>query len=205
MVIADELTPSRFLELDRSRVVAVATRSGSVAGHAAMLARAHGLPMLVQLACDASELKPGTEAIVDAEEGRLVLAPPHAVRERYSLRIEARRTRAREAAKHASRPARTRAGVRVQVLVNVGDPAELAAVDPSHCDGIGLARTEFLFHGTDGLPGERTQIERYRRLAAWAGGRPGLPSVTRRGLLRPGFQNIADASVSEVLDRPGRP
>ena len=172
VVIADELTPSRFLELDRSRVVAVATRSGSVAGHAAMLARAHGLPMLVQLACDASELKPGTEAIVDAEKGRLVLAPPHAVRERYSLRIEARRTRAREAAKHASRPARTRAGVRVQVLVNVGDPAELAAVDPSHCDGIGLARTEFLFHGTDGLPGERTQIERYRRLVAWAGGRP---------------------------------
>ena len=172
VVIADELTPSRFLELDRSRVVAVATRSGSVAGHAAMLARAHGLPMLVQLACDASELKPGTEAIVDAEKGRLVLAPPHAVRERYSLRIEARRTRAREAAKHASRPARTRAGVRVQVLVNVGDPAELAAVDPSHCDGIGLARTEFLFHGTDGLPGERTQIERYRRLVAWAGERP---------------------------------
>ena len=172
VVIADELTPSRFLELDRSRIVAVATRSGSVAGHAAMLARAHGVPMLVQLACDPAEFEPGTEAVVDADEGRLVLAPPRAVRERYSQRIEERRARAREAAQHASRPARTRAGVRIQVLVNVDDPTGLASVDPSHCDGIGLARTELLFHGADGRPGEQTQFECYRRLVAWANGRP---------------------------------
>ena len=137
-----------------------------------MLARAHGVPMLVQLACDPAEFEPGTEAVVDADEGRLVLAPPRAVRERYSQRIEERRARAREAAQHASRPARTRAGVRIQVLVNVDDPTGLASVDPSHCDGIGLARTELLFHGADDRPGEQTQFECYRRLVAWANGRP---------------------------------
>ncbi len=172
VLIADELTPSRFLELDRSRVVAVATRSGSVAGHAAMLARAHGVPMLVQLACDPATLKQGTEVVVDADEGCLVLAPPHAIQERYSRRIEERRIRAREAAKHAASPAYTRAGVRIQVLVNVDDPAGLTGVDPSHCDGIGLARTELLFHGGDGLPDEQAQADCYRRLVAWADGRP---------------------------------
>ena len=170
VVIVDELTPSRFLELDRSRVVAVATYSGSPAGHAAMLARAHRMPMLVQLACGSEEVVPGVEAVVDADDGRLVVAPPRAVRERYSLRIEERREREREAMKHASRPARTRAGTRVQVCVNVDDPAGLTGVDPSHCDGIGLTRTEFLFHGAEALPDEETQLDCYRRLVAWAGG-----------------------------------
>ena len=172
VVIADELTPSRFLELDRSRVVAVATHSGSIASHAAMLARAYGVPMLVQLACDSRALAPGMEAIVDADEGRLLLAPPLAARKRYALRIEERRAREREAMQQASRPARTRDGVRVQVLLNVDDPAALADIDPSHCDGIGLTRTELLFHGAAALPGEETQLDCYRRLVAWANGRP---------------------------------
>ena len=193
VVIADELTPSRFLELDRSRVVAVATHSGSVASHAAMLARAYGMPMLVQLARDNEEVVPGVEAVVDADEGRLVLAPPHAVRERYALRIEARRAREREAMKHASRPARTRGGVRIQVLVNVDDPAGLAGVDPSHCDGIGLTRTEFLFHGAAALPGEEAQLDCYRRLIAWAKGRP----VTVRTLDAGGDKPIPGLTVED--------
>ena len=172
IVVADELTPSGFLELDRSRAVAVATYAGSPASHAAMLARAYRVPMLVQLACRPEELTAGTETVVDADRGYLVPAPPRKMRERFRLRIEERRARDREAVKHASRPARTREGTPVQVLLNVDDPVGLAGVDPSHCDGIGLTRTEFLFHGANGLPDEGTQLDCYRRLVAWARGRP---------------------------------
>ena len=94
------------------------------------------------------------------------------MRERYSLRIEKRRACERKAVELASRPARTRAGTPIEVLLNVDDPAALAGVDPSHCDGIGLTRTEFLFHGAAGLPDEQTQLDCYRRLVAWARGRP---------------------------------
>ena len=191
VVIADELTPSRFLELDRSRVVAVATYSGSPAGHAAMLARAHRMPMLVQLACGPDEVVPGVEAIVDADHGRLVVAAPRAVRERYALRIDERREREREAMKRASRPARSRAGTRIQVHVNVDDPAGLAGVDPSRCDGIGLTRTEFLFHGAAALPDEETQLACYRRLVAWARGRP----VTVRTLDAGGDKPISGLTI----------
>ena len=172
IVIAHELTPSRFLELDRSRVGAVATYSGSTASHVAMLARAHGVPMLVQLACGPDDPAPGAEAIVDADRGCLVLTPSTSMRERYARRIEKRRAREREAVKHASRPARTRAGMPVQVLVNVDDPDALAGVDSLHCDGIGLTRTEFLFHDGAGLPNEQRQLDCYRRLVRWAQGRP---------------------------------
>ena len=172
IVIADELTPSRFLELDARRAIAVATYSGSPASHSAMLARAHGVPMLVQLGCDPGDLPLGTEAIVDADRGCLVLAPPASTRDHYALRIEERRVRDREAARQATRPARTREGTLVQVFVNVDDPSRLAGVDPSYCDGIGLTRTEFLFHRAAGLPDEETQLGCYRQLVAWAGGRP---------------------------------
>ena len=172
IVIADELTPSRFLELDRSRVAAVATCSGSSASHVAMLARAHGVPMLVQLACGSDAPAPGAEAIVDADRGCLVLTPSTSMRERYARQIEKRRAREREAAEHASRPARTRAGTPIRVLVNVDDPGALAGVDSLHCDGIGLTRTEFLFHDGAGLPDERRQLDCYRRLVGWARGRP---------------------------------
>ena len=191
VVIADELTPSRFLELDRNHAIAVATYSGSPASHVAMLARAHGVPMLVQLSCAPGVLAPGTEAIVDAERGCLVPAPPPSMRDRYALRIEKRRARDREAVRHAARPARTRAGTPVEVLLNVDDPAGLAGFDPSHCDGIGLTRTEFLFCGAATLPDEETQLDCYRRLVAWARGRP----VTVRTLDAGGDKPIPGLTV----------
>ena len=171
-MIADELTPSRFLELNWSRAIGVATYSGSPASHAAMLARAHGVPMLVQLACAPGDLAKGIEAVLDADRGCLVLVPPSPVRECYVRRIEERRAYEREAMQQVHRPARTREGIPVQVLLNVDDPVRLAGVDPSYCDGVGLTRTEFLFHGATGLPDEETQLSCYRHLLAWAGGRP---------------------------------
>ena len=172
IVIVDELTPSHFLEIDWSRAAGAATYSGSPASHVAMLARAQGVPMLVQLACDSNALAEGTEAILDAEGGRLVLDPPPPVRERYARRAGEQRARERETLRHVSRPARTREGSRVRVLLNVDAPACLGRLDPSHCDGIGLTRTEFLFHGAEALPGEDVQLRFYRRLLAWAQGRP---------------------------------
>jgi phosphotransferase system enzyme I (PtsI) len=63
-------------------------------------------------------------------------------------------------------------GTPIAVFINVADPTELDGLDPGICDGIGLVRTEFLFHGKDDLPDEETQYRVYRRLAEWAAGRP---------------------------------
>jgi len=75
----------------------------------------------------------------------------------------------REAAA-AARVATTHAGERVQVMINVATLDELDGVDPAICDGIGLVRTELMFAA--GPPDEATQLDFYRRLLAWAGGRP---------------------------------
>jgi phosphotransferase system enzyme I (PtsI) len=62
-------------------------------------------------------------------------------------------------------------GERGEVAINFDDPALLDRLDPQHCDGIGLTRTEFLFQGRE-LPDEEQQYEIYRRIVAWAAGRP---------------------------------
>ena len=63
-------------------------------------------------------------------------------------------------------------GTPIAVLINVADPVELETLDPASCDGIGLVRTEFLFHRKGGLPDEESQYRVYRRLAEWARGKP---------------------------------
>ncbi len=191
IVVADELTPSRFLELDWSRAAGAATTGGSVASHAAMLARARGVPLLVGVAAEDAALTDGMPAIVDAERGSLIVEPSADTLATYERRVAARRERAAEALRHAAGPARTSAGTRVTVLVNVDDPALVDAVDASHCDGIGLARTEFLFHGRHALPDEDTQLAFYLRLLEWTQGRP----VTVRTLDAGGDKPVAGLTL----------
>ena len=183
VVIADELTPSRFLEIDWSRAVGAATYSGSPASHVAMLARAQGVPMLVQLSSDPGELIEGTEAILDAERGCLVPAPPPSIRERYARRIDEQRARKRAVLRHVSRPARIRDGSPVRVLVNVDAPSCLDSLDPSHCDGIGLTRTEFLFLRRGGAARRRRAVAflpAARRVGTRAAGDRAHPGRGRR-------------------------
>ena len=77
-------------------------------------------------------------------------------------------------------------GTPIRIMLNISDPRELAGLDPSICDGIGLVRTELLFHDRHGLPGEEQQYGVYRQIAEWAQGRP----VTIRTLDAGGDKSI---------------
>ncbi len=184
---ADDLTPSRFLETDWARYAGAALVGGSASSHVAMLARARGVPMLVGLGDGCVEAADGALAVLDAEAGRLVLDPSTATQQSTRDRMAERARRAAEEARYLDRPAVTASGERIEVLINVDDPSGLAALDPGHCDGIGLTRTEFLFENSGGLPDEETQLRAYRAILAWAKGKP----VTIRTLDAGGDKPIA--------------
>jgi phosphotransferase system enzyme I (PtsI) len=170
IVVAEELTPSRFLEIDWRRARAAVSLVGSPTGHLALLARSRGVPLLIAPDADPAELNAGVEAIVDAEAGRLVLAPSGPTGRDYDARIAERERERTQTRRWLSEPARTADGTAVRIYLNVDDPALLEGVDPAHCDGIGLARSEFLFPGEGDLPDEERQYRVYRALLAWAGG-----------------------------------
>jgi len=170
IVTASDMPPSRFLSIDWRRGGAILLSEGSPASHVAMLARSRGVPMIVGLPIDPSWLE--GEALVDADAGEAVLDPSPASLVAFERRCRSAAMEAERAASLVEKPARTADGVPVAVQLNIADPDELAALRPSVCDGIGLVRTEFLFHGSAGLPDEATQVAFYRRIVEWAQGKP---------------------------------
>jgi len=170
ILVADDLAPSRFLQTDWSRGGAILLTGGSTSSHVAMLARSRGIPMIVGLGGDPAAL--AGEVLVDAGAGEVVLAPGEVERGRFEARRQADLHAANEAAKASDKPAASRDGIPIAVHLNVSDPDEIGSLDPIVCDGIGLVRTEFLFHARHGLPDEETQFRVYRRIAAWAAGKP---------------------------------
>jgi phosphotransferase system enzyme I (PtsI) len=171
-IYADEdLTPSRFLEIDWHRYVGAAIKGGSAAGHVALLARARGTPLIVGLDGGFEALRDGTLAVLDAEQGRLILEPTPGMLARARARLGALAAEAQANADFLDKPAVTANGERVHVYINVDDPGLLEGLDPVHCDGVGLTRTEFLFQGKE-LPDEEQQYRVYSRILEWAAGRP---------------------------------
>ncbi len=171
IIAASDFSLSRFLDTDWSEGGAIVLTEGSEASHVAMLARARSVPMIVGVGGSASALS-GRKAIVDATAGELVLDPSDATLSALKLKLgHADAVRARTET-FRGRPAITADGTRIAVSVNVSDPRELEGLDPGSCDGIGLVRTELLFHGAAALANEEAQYAAYRRLLEWAGERP---------------------------------
>lgn len=187
ILVGDSLGPSGFLAGDWRQGGGLALRFGGATSHVALLARAQKVPLLVGLACALDDLPDGAEAVLDAEGGRLLIHPTPATRSWAEARLAARAHEAEREQGGITRAAATAAGEAIRFYVNVDDPRWLVGQDPGPTDGIGVARTEFLFHRAGGLPDEETQYRAYVRLLEWAQGRP----VTVRTLDAGGDKPIA--------------
>jgi phosphotransferase system enzyme I (PtsI) len=171
VLVALDLPPSRFLGIDWQAGSAIALAAGSPTSHVALLARARGVPMVVGLGADVMQVPSGQEAMIDGERGTLVVAPGAATRAAAKARESEIKERQAIADKFLHAPARMPGGEAVTVMINAAGPDELSLLDPAICDGIGLVRSEFLFHGPT-LPDEETQFRAYCRILQWAGARP---------------------------------
>jgi phosphotransferase system enzyme I (PtsI) len=187
IVLANDLPPSRFLSWDWSKGGGIALTGGSPTSHVAMLARARGVPMVVGLKLQSGAIGKDQVVMLDGEAGCVRVAPAAAEIAAFEQRRDLAREQAAQWERYLLQPATTASGERVLTQINVADPAELDGLDPAICDGIGLVRTEFLFHGQARLPDEEQQFAIYRRIIEWATGRP----VTIRTLDAGGDKPIA--------------
>jgi phosphotransferase system enzyme I (PtsI) len=185
ILLAANLLPSQFLSAQWGTGSGIALTQGSPTSHVAMLARGRGLPMVVALEAGSLDLQ--GPALLDGTAGMLVLAPDHARVSAALVRLAADAVNRAETAIRAAQPARSSNGVRVAVQATIADPAELDRLSPAHFDGIGLVRTELFLGHADRLTDEEGQLAAYRRILAWAAGRP----VTVRTLDAGGDKPIA--------------
>lgn len=189
IVAAHDLPPSRFLGMDWSQGGAILLAGGSPTSHVAMLARSRGIPMIVGLGGDPARL--AGEVLVDGAAGAVVIDPSPETRRAFESRRSESEARAAAAATGLKQKALTADGTAIAVMINIAEPEELAHLDPAICDGIGLVRTEFLFHGSGALPDEDRQYSVYRRMVEWASGDGRERTVTIRTLDAGGDKPIA--------------
>ena len=166
IVCADDLPPSRFLEIDWSGGGGLALLRGSPTSHVAMLARARGIPMVVQL----GSVPDAAIALLDGEGATLELDPSAEQIGLFERRREIHRKSRASARAILRRPAATWHGERIRLLINIQRAADLEHADAQYADGIGLMRTEFLLAGSDEIAGRRNPVSRLRRGVAM--GRP---------------------------------
>jgi phosphoenolpyruvate-protein phosphotransferase len=167
VLVGEDLAPSVAATLPRERILGIALERSSPTAHAAILARAYGIPAVVGATGLIDALRaagPGIQLAVDGTTGEIVLEPDAADRARLvRLADDASAARSRDLAE-ASAPARTVDGLEVALLANIGNPDESAAAVALGARGVGLFRTEFLFLERSSPPSEDEQADAYRRV-----------------------------------------
>jgi multiphosphoryl transfer protein len=165
IVVADDLDPSAVATLRPELVGGIALAGGAPTGHAAIVARALGIPLVLGLGRAIDSLVHDAEGVVDGGTGRLLVEPTEI--ELAELRgngVRASGAGAKVAASHQASA--------VTISANVSSPREAEAATAAGADGIGLVRTELLFLGRHSPPTVAEQRAVYSRIRAAMPGRP---------------------------------
>ena len=162
IVVARDLTPTQTVSFDRERVLALATDAGGRTSHTAIVARALKIPAVVGIG-DLSDLVSGGDTvIVDGAQGVVIIGPDEATRKRYEARGRSLTViEERIAAEFCNLPAITKDGRKVSIEANIEFPKEVSEVLVSGGEGVGLYRTEFLYHTAEGPPDEEAHFQTY--------------------------------------------
>jgi phosphotransferase system enzyme I (PtsP) len=172
ILVARNLGPADLLEYPREKLKGLLLEEGSAASHAAIVARALGIPCVGRLQGLRDRLSEGDLVIADGETGEAHLRPRADMLESAQSRMAVRSQRQAEFAKLRDVPAVTADGQRITLLTNAGLAVDLENLDLVGAEGIGLFRTEFQFMVSEELPRLDTQTALYKLVLDAAGDRP---------------------------------
>ena len=164
ILLADDLTPSETVSLDKSKILAFVTRNGSANSHTAILARSMNIPALVQTDVELLKEYHGMDAVVDGLDGKLYLDPEEAVLAELVQKKEACGRERAELEKLIGLDNVTRDGRKINVYANIGSPEDVDKVLLNDAGGIGLFRSEFLYLGREDYPSEEEQFVIYKEV-----------------------------------------
>ncbi|MBP2315050.1 phosphoenolpyruvate--protein phosphotransferase [Azospirillum soli] len=172
ILLAEDLEPSDTAKLDPAMVLGLCTAGGGATSHTAIIARSLDIPAVVASGPAVLDLENGREAILNGDDGVLVVDPSDRDRGRAAAARVAVGERREAERLDRYKPAITTDGKRVEVAANISDPAEAAGAVEAGGEGVGLMRTEFLFLQRDFPPDEEEQFEAYRSMVRAMNGLP---------------------------------
>jgi len=172
ILLVRRLGPAELLDWHARGIGGVAIEEGSASGHAAILARALGIPAIGSARGVLEYANPGDEAVIDADEGQIFLRPAQELKQGYISAIAARSARQAGWASLRDKPALTSDGTRIQLMLNIGLALELGQLATTGADGIGLFRTEIAMLARGAVVDTPEQSAVYTRVFDDAGEKP---------------------------------
>lgn len=171
IIVADDLTPSETVQMDKKKILAFVTVHGSTNSHTAILARMMNIPALIGVPLPLEELHSGTQAIVDGKNGVFYLEPDAAQIAKAEEAQKQEKEQQNLLATYKGRESVTKSGKKIHLYANIGSVSDVAYVLENDAEGIGLFRSEFLYLGRDALPDETEQFNAYRQVLQMMAGK----------------------------------
>ena len=160
ILVAEDLTPSETVQMDKTKLLAFVTKYGSSNSHTAILARTMNIPALIGV--EICEEWNGKMAIVDGKKGKLYIDPNMETLNRYLHECECDKEQRELLLRLKGKPDVTKDGRHIKLYANIGSVADVANVLANDAAGIGLFRSEFLYLEKSDYPTEEEQFQVYK-------------------------------------------
>jgi phosphoenolpyruvate-protein phosphotransferase (PTS system enzyme I) len=164
VLIADELSPSDTVILDKRMVLGFVTACGGTTSHSAILARELGIPAVVGVGPAALNIIVGSELIINGDSGEIIVNPESEVKNSYLHRQSKKNDVFQNAKEKCMEPACTSDGHRIHVVANIANIEGARKAVEYGAEGVGLFRTEGLFLERSDLPSEEEQYQVYSKI-----------------------------------------
>ena len=169
IIVADDLSPSETVQMDKKKILAFVTVHGSTNSHTAILARMMSIPALIGVPVDLNELHTGMTAIVDGAAGEVIFEPTEFQCNEAEEKIRNEQEKLRLLQELKGKKNETSDGRSIDIYANIGSVSDVGYVLENDAGGIGLFRSEFLYLGRDDFPTEEEQFQAYKQVVQTMG------------------------------------
>lgn len=163
IIVADDLSPSETVQMDKEKILAFVTVHGSTNSHTAILARMMNIPALIGVPMDLNSLKTGMMAVVDGFSGQVIFEPEEDVQKETEKRMQEEAEKQKLLEELKGKEKITPDGRKINIYANIGSVGDLGYVMENDAGGIGLFRSEFLYLGRNDFPTEEEQFQAYKQ------------------------------------------
>lgn len=163
IIVADDLSPSETVQMDKEKILAFVTVHGSTNSHTAILARMMNIPALIGVPMDLNGLKTGMMAVVDGFSGQVIFEPEEDVQKETEKRMQEEAEKQKLLEELKGKENVTPDGRKINIYANIGSVGDLGYVMENDAGGIVLFRSEFLYLGRNDFPTEEEQFQAYKQ------------------------------------------
>ena len=171
IIVADDLSPSETVQMDKDKILAFVTVHGSTNSHTAILARMMNIPALIGVDMDLEEIHTGMEAVVDGFQGTVIFEPDETVKAQTTEKMAEEAEKLRLLQELKGKENVTLDGHKINIYANIGSVGDIGYVMENDAGGIGLFRSEFLYLGRNYFPTEEKQFQAYKQAVQMMAGK----------------------------------